>query len=74
MNRFKEGTIIIGSGIELTEEEILRLEIELIELWRLEDTDQLEYNSSKDLVVKYEPIIDLMDQQSQVQSHEQSNT
>ena len=69
MNRFKEGTIIIGKGIELTEEEILRLEIELIQLGRLEDTDWLEYNSSKKLIVKYEPILELMDQQSQVQSN-----
>ena len=66
--------IILGKGIELIENEILRLEIELIELGRLEDTKRLEYNSSRDLVVKYEPTIGLMDPQSQAQSHEQSNT
>ena len=69
MNRFKEGTIIVGRRIELTEEEVLRLKIELIQLGRLEDTDWLEYNSSKELTVKYEPILELMDQQSQVQSN-----
>ena len=69
MNRFKEGTIIVGRGIELTEEEILKLEIELIQLGRLEDTSQLEYNSLKDLIVKYEPTLELMDHQSQVQSN-----
>ena len=35
MNRFSERKIVIGKGIELTEDEILRLEIEMIELWRL---------------------------------------
>ena len=64
MNRLKEGTVIVGRGIELMEEEILRLEIELIQLGRLEHTDQLEYNSFKDLIVKYEPILELMDQES----------
>ena len=48
---------------------MLRLEIELIQLGRLEDTDWLEYNSFKDLTVKYEPIIELMDLLSQVQSN-----
>ena len=69
MIRFEEGTIIIGKGIELTEEEILRLEDELIQIGRLEETDYLEYNLLRELIVKYEPILDLMDQQSQVQSH-----
>ena len=41
MIRFEEGTIIIGKGIELTEEEILRLEDELIQIGRLEETDYL---------------------------------
>ena len=68
MNRFKEGTVIIGRGIDLIAEEILKLEIELIELGRFEETDQLEYNSSKDLIVKYEPILELMDRLSQAQS------
>ena len=58
----------------MIEDEILRLEIELIELGRLENTDRLEYKSLRDLVVKYEPTIDLMDQQAQAQSYEQSNT
>ena len=69
MNRLEEGTVIIGWGIELTKEEVLRLKIELIQLGRLEDTDCLEYNSSKELIVRYEPILELMDQQSQVQSN-----
>ena len=72
MDRFKVGTVIVGRGIELTEEEILRLEIELIQLGRLEDTDHQEYNSFKDLIVKYEPTLELMDQQSQVQSNNPS--
>ena len=42
MNRFEENTIIIGEGMELTEKEILRLEIEKIELGRLIETDKLE--------------------------------
>ena len=46
MTRFTEGTIIIGNGIELTEDEIPRLEIELIELGRILDTDKLDYDSS----------------------------
>ena len=74
MNRFEKGTIVIGKGIELTEDEILRLEIELIELERLLDTDQLEYDSLGNLIVRYELIINFMDQQSLVQSQEQSNT
>ena len=41
MNRFEENIVIIGQGINLTEEEILRLEIELIELGRLRETDRL---------------------------------
>ena len=49
MNRFKEETVIIGRGIELTEDEILMLEIELIDLGRLEEIDQLEYNLLKTL-------------------------
>ena len=61
MNRFKEGTIIVGRGIELTEEKVLRLEIELIRLERLEDTDFLIYTPSKELIVQYEPILKLMD-------------
>ena len=69
MNRFKEGTVIAGRGIELTEEEVLRLKIELIQLGRLEDTDCLEFNSSKEHILRYEPILELMDQQSQVQSN-----
>ena len=39
MIRFEEGTIVIGKEIELTEHEILRLEIEMIELERLLDID-----------------------------------
>ena len=48
---------------------MLRLEIELIQLGRLEETDKLEYNLFKDLIVKYEPALELMDQQSQIQSN-----
>ena len=65
MNRFKEGTIVIGKGIDLTEDEILRLEIEMIELERLLDIDRLDYDAIGNLVVKYESMIDLMNQQSQ---------
>ena len=42
MNRFEENTVITSDGIELTEDEILRLEIEKIELGRLIETDKLE--------------------------------
>ena len=35
MTRFQEETIIIGKGIGLTEDEILRFEIEMIDLERL---------------------------------------
>ena len=48
MTRFEEGTVIVGKGIELTEEEILWLEIELIQIGRLEETDCLEYNLAKE--------------------------
>ena len=48
--------------MELTKVEILRFEIELTQLGRLEDTGQLEYNSFKDLIVKYESTLELMDQ------------
>ena len=61
MNRFDENTIIIGEGIELTEE-ILRLEIEMIELGRSRETDKLEYNDKGQLVVIYEQHTEFMDQ------------
>ena len=61
MTRFEEGTVIAGKAIELTKEQILRLEIELIQIGRLEETDCLEYNLAKELIVRYEPILDLMD-------------
>ena len=60
MNRFEKGTIVIGKGIELTEDEILRLEIEMIKFERLLDTDRLGYDPIGNLVVKYESILDLM--------------
>ena len=69
MNRFEENTVIIGQGINLTEEEILRLEIELIELGRLRETDRLEYNDKGQLVVIYEQHIEFMDQQTQQSSN-----
>ena len=46
MTRVTEGTIIIGKGIELAEGEIPTLEIELIELGRILDTDELDYDGS----------------------------
>ena len=69
MNRFEENTVIVGQGINLTEEEILRLEIELIELGRLSETDRLEYNDKGQLVVIYEQHIEFMDQQTQQSSN-----
>ena len=63
MNRFSEGTIVIGKRIELTEDKVLKLEIEMIELGRLFKTDGLEYNSVGNLVVKYESMVKFMDQQ-----------
>ena len=53
MTRFTEGTIIIGNWIELIEDEIPRLEIELIELGRILDTDDLDYDGSWNFVVIY---------------------
>ena len=44
MTRFTKAIIIRGKGIELTEDEILRLEIELIESERMLDTNKLEYD------------------------------
>ena len=41
MNRSSEKTIVIGIGIQSIEDKILRLEIELIELGRLIDTDRI---------------------------------
>ena len=45
--------IIIGNKIKLTEGVILRLEIELIELGRILDTDELDYDSSGNFIVVY---------------------
>ena len=61
MTRFTEETIMIGNWVELTEDEILRLEIELIELGRILDTNKLDYDSSGNLIVVYcstSPLID----------------
>ena len=69
MNRFKENTIIIGKGVELTEDEILSLEIEMIELGRLIETDKLEYNDKGQLIVIYEQHIELMDRRTQQSSN-----
>ena len=74
MTRFIDGTIVIGKRIELTEDEILRLEIELIELLRMLDLDKLEYNPIGDLIVTYEPMLEFMDQQSQAHLQAHSNT
>ena len=40
MNRFKENTIIVGKDIDLIEDEILRLEIEMIILGRIIEIDK----------------------------------
>ena len=69
MNRFEENTIVIGKGVNLTEEEILRLEIEMIEFGRLIETDKLEYNDKGQLVVVYEQHIKFMDQRTQQNSN-----
>ena len=53
MSRFTEWTIIIRKGIELIEDEIPRLEVELIELGRILDTDELDYDSSGNFIVVY---------------------
>ena len=71
MNRFKEGTIVIGKRIKLTEDEILRLKIEMIELGRLLDIDRFGYDPIGNLDVNNESMLDLMDQQSQAQSNTQ---
>ena len=68
MTRFIEGTIVVVKWIELTEDETLRLEIEMIEMGRLLETDRLEYDNIGSLVVKHEPIIKFMDQQTQPRS------
>ena len=65
MNRFKENSVTIGEGIELTEDEILKLEIEMINLGRIIETYKLEYTDKGQLVVAYEPKIEFMDQQTQ---------
>ena len=69
MNSFEENTIIIGKGIDLTEDETLRLEIQMIELGRLRETDKLEYNNKGQLVVIYKQHIEFMDQQTQQSSN-----
>ena len=61
MTRFEESTIVIGKWIELTEDEIPRLEIEMIELGRLLETNILDYDSSGNLVVKYNSMLEFMD-------------
>ena len=53
MTRFTERKIIIGNWIELTEDEIPILEIELIELGRILDSDQLDYDGSWNFIVVY---------------------
>ena len=69
MNKFEENTIILGKGIDLTEEEILRLEIKMIELRRVKETDKLEYNDKGQLIVIYEQHIEFMNQQTQQSSN-----
>ena len=65
MNRFEKNTIIIGKGIELTEDEILRLEKKMFESGRLIEIDKLEYNNEGQLIVIYKRHIEFMDQQTQ---------
>ena len=62
ITRFSEGTI------ELTKDEILRLEIKLIELGRLLEIYKLDYDNVGNLVVKYEPMVEFIDQQTQPSS------
>ena len=64
MTRFTEGTMIIGKEIELTEDEVLRLEIELIELERMLYTNKLDYDSSRNLIEVYEIMLEFIDQQT----------
>ena len=61
MNRYKENTIIIRKGVELTEDEILRLEIEMIDLGRIIETDNLKYDDKGNLVVVYVQRLEFMD-------------
>ena len=61
MTSFCEGTIVVGKRIELREDEILRLEIEMIEMGRLLETNKLEYDNIGNLVVRYELMIEFMD-------------
>ena len=74
MNRFSEGTIVIGKRIELTEDEVLKLEIEMIELGRLLETDRLVYDSIGNLLVKYESIVEFMVQQTHSSIQPNSNS
>ena len=63
MTRFQEGIIVrLGKGIKLTENEIFRLEIKLIGLERLLETDRLDYDKERNLVVRYESMLESMDQ------------
>lgn len=53
MTRLPEGTIIVKRGISLLEEEILRLEIEMVERGHLDIYDTLGYDTERNLVIFY---------------------
>lgn len=52
MNRLENQTVIIGKGIELTEEVLLRLETEMVELGQLLEVDILD-KTSNGYIVKH---------------------
>lgn len=53
MTRLAKATVIIWINIELFEEEILRLEIEMIEKGHMLEIDKLGYNDNNELIVLY---------------------
>lgn len=53
MNRLPDKTIIIQSGIILSDEDILRLEIEMVDRGHLNVYDTLGYDENRNLVVCY---------------------
>ena len=74
MTRLSEGTVVIGKEIELTEDEVLRLEIKMIELGRLLETDRLDYDNVGNLVVRYKSMVEFMDQQTHSDTQPTSNS
>ena len=74
MNRFEEGTIILGKMYRINRKWNTKIRNWIDSIRKTLRNRSIRIWFIRNLAVKYEPIIDLVDQQSQPQSHEQSNT